>query len=121
MAYPLNWACPICNTTNKDEEKCKNCTYPKLWKCVNCEKEVHDNKICAECGYNSLNPEKSKTVIKKGDIFLIAGVIYLLILGIVVALILTQDKITNVGDLLIGSPLGFNFRSFGSQEGVIFT
>lgn len=120
MTYPDEWKCPICNTFTKNSELCKNCTFPKLWKCPNCNKEVHDSKICKECGYNAFNPKKSKIVIKKGDIIAILVVVYLIIFSAVLFRVLTQDKLTITGELLMGSRVNFNFWSFQNPKSVIF-
>lgn len=112
MDYPDDWICPICNTHISNSEKCTNCTYPKLWHCKKCKKELHNTLICDNCGYNSLNPKKSKTVIKKGDIILVLLVIYLIIMGGVITAILLQDKFNTSGELLLGDSISISFWTF---------
>lgn len=121
MTYPDEWNCPICKTHVRNEERCPNCTYPGLWHCPNCGKRMDSTMVCKECGYNPMNPSKSKKVIKRNQVLTIVVVVYALILAYVVFRIMTQDKITNMGDLLINSDISFVFYSFQKLDSVSFT
>ncbi len=120
MTYPDSWTCPICKTFVRQEERCTNCTYPALWHCPSCKHRMNSTLFCKECGYNPMNPAKSKKIIKRNQILTIVVVVYGLILAFFVFKIVTQDKASTVGELMINSNLSLVFYTFQNIDSATF-